>query len=152
MPIVATGPSCFTHSCEFAYLNPSKTAQKKVFKKRIPNRSPQLWRQRKKHPLEMKIGGVPEEKHLERENAGERWTLEAQETLRALAVEEAHILSAMLSSLLAFFFSISLSLSLFSLSLPVFLVGSKAQKHQREEVVVPLSFIFDEWWPVKASS
>lgn len=27
MPIVATGPSCFTHSCEDAYFNPSTTAQ-----------------------------------------------------------------------------------------------------------------------------
>ena len=27
IPIVATGPSCFTHSCEEAYFNPSKTAQ-----------------------------------------------------------------------------------------------------------------------------
>ena len=73
IPIVATGPSCFTHSCEEAYFNPSKT----------------------------------EEKQRERESAGERWALEAQEILSALAVEEAHILRAMLSSILSVFLVIS---------------------------------------------
>ena len=39
---------------------------------------------------------LPEEKHLEMEKAGRRWDLEAEEeSLRAFAVEEAHILSAM---------------------------------------------------------
>lgn len=40
---------------------------------------------------------VPVEKQRERENAGERWALEAEEILSALAVEEAHTLKAMLS-------------------------------------------------------
>jgi hypothetical protein len=40
---------------------------------------------------------VPVEKQRERENAGERWALEAEESLSALAVEEAHTLKAMLS-------------------------------------------------------
>lgn len=40
---------------------------------------------------------VPEEKHLERENVGERWALVLQAILSALAVEEAHILSDIIS-------------------------------------------------------
>lgn len=50
---------------------------------------------------------VPEEKHLERANAG---VLEAQEILRALAVDDAHILSAM--PYLLYFFSSSKSQSI----------------------------------------
>ena len=37
---------------------------------------------------------LPVEKHLERENEGERWVLDEEESLSALAVEEAHILRA----------------------------------------------------------
>jgi len=37
---------------------------------------------------------IPVEKHLEKEKGGRRWGLEAEESLSALAVEEAHILSA----------------------------------------------------------
>lgn len=49
------------------------------------------------------------EKHLDRENAGERfWALEALEILSALAVEEAHILSAIV--LLRYLSSVSLCL------------------------------------------
>ncbi|WVZ11285.1 hypothetical protein V8G54_015815, partial [Vigna mungo] len=56
IPMVATGPSCLTHSCDSAYLSPSKTV----------------------------------DKHLEKEKGGRRWGLEAEESLSALAVEEAH--------------------------------------------------------------
>jgi len=37
---------------------------------------------------------IPVDKHLEKEKGGRRWGLEAEESLSALAVEEAHILSA----------------------------------------------------------
>lgn len=75
------------------------------------------------------------EKHLERENAGERWALEAQEILSALAVEEAHILSAML--LLSLFVYVA-----FSFLFP--LVGCKWNK--REDGVWFLAgFILYEW-------
>lgn len=57
--------------------------------------------------VEGKSRPVPVEKQRERENAGERWALEAQEILSALAVEEAQTLKAMLSCRLSvsFWFS-----------------------------------------------
>ena len=53
---------------------------------------------------------LPEEKHLDKEKGGERWVLVAEEEiLSALAVEEAHILSA-----------INVDVSLIGLSLSLF--------------------------------
>lgn len=57
---------------------------KKEHSQELQTQTPEVERERKKSP---------EEKHLWRENAGEREALE--ESLSALAVEEAHILSAM---------------------------------------------------------
>jgi hypothetical protein len=139
MPIVATGPSCFTHSCEDAYFNPSKTAKSHIIyrnqiivdKDKEINRMKHLW-------WCLKERVVPVEKQRERENAGERWALEAEESLSALAVEEAHTLKAMLSCC-------RLSVS--------FWFSNKIGWWRRILHLFPrFIIILDEWWETRASS
>lgn len=55
--MVATAPSCFTHSCEFAYFNPSTTATPPINGHKKNKRGIQNWKGR---------NVLPEEKHLER--------------------------------------------------------------------------------------
>lgn len=100
IPIVATEPSCFTHSCEDAYLSPSNTAKIHINTYIYVSTFIQLdW---KKEGIYEKI---PVEKHLEMEKGGERCNLEEEEeSLRALAVEEAHILSAIVKTISASLF------------------------------------------------
>jgi hypothetical protein len=69
MPIVATGPSCFTHSCEDAYFNPSTTAQSNS----VLTLPPLHYKKKKACKTGFKRTNarnkkrVPVEKHLERE-------------------------------------------------------------------------------------
>lgn len=98
MPTVATDPSCFTHSWEVAYLRPSRTAQNNTKWHPLSNSNPDCPDMNPNTQTQYQLHKTwPVEKHLEREKgailvAGGR---RDEESLRALAVEDAHILSAM---------------------------------------------------------
>lgn len=106
IPMVAIEPSCLTHSCESAYLSPSKTAKQAKKHEQLKWIRPLLLHANWYRKILGNIWtwyfiyiyyehmNIPVDKHLEKEKGGKRWGLEAEESLSALAVEEAHILSA----------------------------------------------------------